>query len=142
MTNTIRNRVTGAENVGSAPIAVACTMPTLRNGAPNGNANGIRPANVSIYVANGTSSAMSVTCVMLTGAGPYGPSAGAVYSVSRTISVNPGSYNAASFTPADNPTSGATDLGNVLAGVNCTLPPGGIITTVQVNWLADNGVGT
>jgi hypothetical protein len=40
---------------------------------------------------------------------------------------------------ADNPVAGATNLGDSLIGINCVLPPGGVINNADLQWSQDNG---
>jgi hypothetical protein len=133
--NTVRNRVVGAENVGEAPIAVACNFASSWNGAAGNTA----PTRVSMYFANNNpSEAVIVTCTMLTG---YQTSIG--YTVTKaTTSIPAGgtSQRNLSWNAADNPSPGATTLGSSLIGVNCTLPQGAVINDIFFYWNADNGV--
>lgn len=133
-TNTIRNRVAGAENIG-APIAVACNFTSLTNGAP-GNTF---PEFVGVYFHNGTGADGSVTCTLLTGT-PSIPFLGPTYTVTKMVEVPAGGIQFIGWDAADNPAPGAIDLGAIVVGVNCTLPTNFTMTTTGVRWSADNGV--
>lgn len=133
--NTIRNRVVGSENVG-ATMNVACNFHSVVNGA----AGVTPPTSVELWFANNnTSGTITVSCVMLTG---YQGQASA-YAVSKTtVAIAAGGVDQAplTWTTADNPTAGATSLGNYLIGVNCTLPTGAVINDTYLTWNMDNGV--
>lgn len=132
-TNTIRNRVIGAENIG-APIAVACNFTSYYNGAAgNGNPNFLR-----VFFQNGTGAPVDVNCTLLTGT-PV-PGSGAVYTVAKSVPVAAGTYGYLTWTTADNPDGAATDLGNLFVGVTCILPTNVMITATFMSWDADNGV--
>jgi hypothetical protein len=134
VTNTIRNRVHGSENIGD-PLAVACSFPLTTNGAAGqGNLS-----EIGIWFANNGTVATTVTCTMLTGA-PSGIS-NPIYAVTKvSASIAPGSFNSILFTAADNPTAGSLDFGNLVVGVNCTLPTNMILSATRIKWSADNGV--
>lgn len=136
--NTIRNRVVGAENVGTAAIAVACNFHSMFNGA-TGSAN---PRAVSMWFANNNATgSLTVTCTLLTG---YQSQGGTTqYAVTKTTGAIAAGGNAqsfVSFTQADNPTAAATTLGNPLIGINCTLPQGAVMNDTYLTWDMDNGV--
>ena len=134
-TNTIRNRVVGSENIG-ASMAVACAFESLLSDTSS-NLTG-----VAMYFHNNTSADITINCTMLTG---YQGEAGAV-AVNKSLVLKPGYptqqnpfETGITFQGADLPTPGA-DLGNVLAGVNCTLPTGAVINDTYVAWQDENGV--
>ena len=133
--NTIRNRVVGAENVGTVPIAVACNFPLIQNGASTNS----KLNYVAMWFTNANSSDVTVNCVLLTGTG-NGPNGGTVFSSAQSVSVGPGASYYAVWGSTANPTPGATDLGNYLVGTNCTLPPNVTISATIVGWSADNGI--
>ena len=134
--NTVRNRVVGAENVGTAAIAVACNFHSLTNGA----ASAAPPNRLEVWFANNnTSGTITVTCTLLTGY--QGETAG--YAVTKTTAaIDAGGTDQAflAWTQADNPTAGATSLGNQFIGINCTLPQGGVINDTYLQWAQDNGI--
>lgn len=132
--NTIRNRVIGSQNIG-APIAVACNFQTMINGAPGSTT--LQRINLSF--SNGAAAAATVSCTLLTGTSA-GIGGGANYAVTKSVVVHPGSASGITFATADNPTPGATDLGHVLVGVNCTLPTNMTMSMIQLTGTADNGV--
>lgn len=133
--NTIRNRVIGSENVGTASIAVACNLTSFDNGAA-GNA----PIDAFItYFTNSSAADLQVSCTLLTGTA--GNLTGGSYTVSKTVTVPAGSYGYVGFDQTDNPTAGATDLGDGYAvGVNCILPQHVTLGLIGYEWQADNGV--
>lgn len=133
--NTIRNRVIGSENIGGAPIAVACNFSSYTNGAPGGTAL----TQIIVALTNGAGADASVTCTMLSGQSP-GISGGTIYTVAKSVVVPAGASAAITWTTADNPNPGATDLGNILVGVNCTLPTNMTLSAMGMDWQAENGV--
>jgi hypothetical protein len=132
--NTIRNRVIGSENVGEVPIAVACNFHSLRNGAVS--TQNIRRIEFGFTNLN-TSGTASVTCTLLAGYQNF-----VSYTVAKTTPqmVANGGKEYLMWTEADNPSSGAPDLGNTIVGINCTLPPGVLMGENLVTWRMDNGV--
>ena len=137
-TNTIRNRVVGAENVGTASIAVACNFASMANGA----AGATNPTNLIVYFANNnTGGTLTVTCVLLTGYQTQGGTAQYTSSKTTTAIAAGGTSQASlSWSPTDNPVAGATTLGNRLIGINCVLPQGAVINDTYLYWNQDNGV--
>jgi hypothetical protein len=132
--NTIRNRVIGAENVGSSPIAVACNFHAMLNGS-SGSAP---PHRIEMaFVNTNASGSFTISCTLLTG----GPALGIGYvSTKTTPSMPAGGTAVLTWTAADNPIGGATHLGSPWLGINCTLPQGGLIGETAVAWNQDNGV--
>ena len=135
VSNTLRNRVIGVENVGSAPLAVSCNYASFYNGAPcNSSLH-----TVNLYFTNNSSIAVDVTCTML--AGTSGSiNSGSSYAVTKTVSIGAGAPGTIGWTVADNPTAGAVDLGNLMVGVNCNLPISVVLSATNLRWAADNGV--
>lgn len=132
ISNTIRNRVIGSENVGSK-IAVACNFHSMDNNtaAP--------PAVVQMWFSNNNSStSVDVTCTLLTG---FQGDASSYLVTKSTGPIAPGGTSQVDLTwgPADNP-AGGTNLGNFLVGINCTLPTGAIMNDAYLVWEQDNGV--
>lgn len=137
--DTLRNRVIGAENVGTEPLAVSCNYASFFNGAP-GNT---RITGVGIYFTNNSSTNVQVTCTLLTGTSGNITGAGSAYSVPKsTTAIIPGGAGSISWGVADNPTAGSTDLGNLMVGVNCILPVNIVMSATNVTWTADNGLQT
>ena len=137
-TNTIRNRIIGAENVGTAPIAVACNFTSMSNGGV-GVTN---PTSLSVFFANNnTGGTLTVTCTLITGYQSQGGTS-QYLSTKTTSAIAAGgtSQAALSWGPADNPNAGATTLGNRLIGINCTLPQGAVINDTYFFWTPDNGI--
>lgn len=133
-TNTIRNRVVGSENIG-AKMNVACSFDVLDNGA-----TATAPTAVTMYFANNSSAPITVTCTLLTG---YQGESGTYLVTKTTAPIAPGGVDQQSlqWNAGDNPTASATDLGDMLVGVNCSLPTGAVINDSYLDWNADNGVG-
>ena len=135
ISNTIRNRVIGVENIGTSPIAVACNYASFFNGAP-GNSS---LHTVNIFFTNNSADPVQVTCTLL--AGTSGSiSSGSSYAVTKTVPIAAGSPATIGWTVADNPTAGAVDLGNLMVGVNCNLPSNVVMSATNLRWTADNGV--
>lgn len=138
VTNTVRNRVVGAENVGSNPIAVACNFHTMFNGA----AGITPPTSITMWFANNNVVGdLMVTCTLLTGwQGQGGTSQYAVTKTTTAIPSGGTAQRSLTWATADNPNAGATSLGNYRVGINCTLPQGAVMNDSVVNWPQDNGV--
>jgi len=65
------------------------------------------------------------------------------YAVTKTTGAIPAggtSQAALVWNTADNPNADATSLGNILVGVNCTLPTGAVMNDTYVSWSQDNGI--
>jgi hypothetical protein len=130
ITNTIRNRVIGAENVGS-PIAVACDFETTFSEI---STNALAVDMWFSY--NGSSGPVNVSCTMLNG---WQGAEGAVL-VNKVASVASGEQSEIEFTSDDTPDETDTDLGFLLVGVNCTLPTNAVINDTYVYWADEDGV--
>lgn len=130
VTNTIRNRVVGSENIGS-PIAVACDFEVeLSNTSTNA-------VEVEMWFSNnGTAGPLTVNCTMLNG---WQGADGAV-AVNKSVVVTAGAQSDIVFNSDDTPDPSDTDLGFVLVGVNCTLPTNAVINDTYVSWFDENGV--
>jgi hypothetical protein len=134
--NTIRNRVVGSENVGTAPMNVACNFGSMTNGA----AGQAPPTSIYVYFSNNSAAAITIKCTLLTG---YMGSSSS-YMVSKSVEVPAHSTTAdysLDWSAADNPDQPATDLGDPLVGINCVLPPGAVINDTYIQQTMDNGVG-
>lgn len=131
--NTIRNRVVGSENVGPNVMNVACSFQSFYNGTTSAN-----PKALTVYFSNNTGADFTITCSLLTG---YQGETG-TYISTKSVIVPAGSLATKSlaWTAADNPVEGATNLGNQLVGINCTLPVGAVINDTYLNWDMNNGV--
>lgn len=132
--NTIRNRVVGSENVGPNTMNVACNFHSVNNGALTAT----NPTSLWMYFSNNSGAPITISCTLMTG-WQGSPTA---YAVTKSVEVGAGSQAVKflNWTAVDNPTPGATDLGNRLVGVNCTLPVGAVINDTYVNWNMDNGL--
>ena len=132
--NTIRNRAVGAENVGSVPINMACSWHSTF-----GDSGATNPTSLDVYFYNNSSAAMTVTCSMFNGYQSQGGT-GQYLSTKTTASIAPGKQVDIFWDKTDNPNTGATDLGNNLININCTLPPGAVANDTYLYWTQDNGV--
>jgi hypothetical protein len=135
--NTIRNRVVGSENVGTAPMNLACNFGSIYNGA-----NGVTPPSaITIYFSNTSAVAITIKCSLMTGyMGSY-----SAYLSSKSVEVPAHSTDAdysVSWNASDNPDQPATSLGDYLLGINCIMPPGAVANDTYVDQRMDNGVGT
>lgn len=133
ITNTIRNRVIGSENVG-APIAIACDFVKPFSESDS------NVVAVQLYFSNNNSSGPSanVNCTMLTG---FQGDAGAI-AINKSITIAPqGRGETILFNSDDTPDPADRDLGNTLVGINCTLPTGVAINDTYLLYTDENGVG-
>ena len=124
--NTIRNRVTGAQNVGADPVALACSFANI--------ATGQGTVNKRVYVSfvNDSSANASINCTVLNGT--Y---TSVVSTINKTVNLGPGAGATVSFSADDTPSTTDTDLGSYRTGINCTLPTGVIMTTTGIEWSDD-----
>lgn len=131
-TNTVRNRVSGSENIG-ALMNVACAFENM------GSASGgyTESARVSLY--NNSASAFSVNCSALSGY--FGAVVGTVLN-KTSDPMDPGAGTTVNFSEADTPDGADTDLGSYSVGIVCGLPTGGVITSTEASWTDENGVGS
>ena len=132
-TNTIRNRVVGSENIG-AKMNVACAFDMMTNGATSAS-----PKSLVVYFSNNGTSPVTVTCTLLTG---YQGDSGMYMVTKTTAPIGPGGTDQQylQWDATDNPSFGATDLGNQLVGINCALPTNAVINDTYLDWDQDNGV--
>ena len=136
VTNTIRNRVIGAENIGTASVALACNYTTAhnQNDASNQDLDGV----FQVFYNNSTAS-VTISCTLATGTPGF--NFGDAYSSTKTVTLAPATAGFINFSGADNPTPTAT-LNNGVVGVNCLLPKNAIATDVELSWKAEDGIGT
>lgn len=122
VTNTIRNRVAGAENVGTQTIAVACVFEL----AETYGLSSAAVDEVSVFVKNGSSASMTVNCTLLPGTNWAGDGVGTL--VTQTLTLDPGEADSVDY---DGPY-------NVFGiGVNCNLPPQGTILGTVIRYRND-----
>jgi hypothetical protein len=113
ITNTIRNRVIGAENVGASPIAVACVFQLSEN---YGMGSAITD-DLSISFASTNPAPVTVNCTMLPGSKAFD---GIGTAVNQSVDLAAGSGTGElEFT-------GPWSVFSI--GINCTLPPNVTIT--------------
>lgn len=124
--NTIRNRVAGAENIG-AELALACSfehVSTTLDGQPN--------SQVQVQLYNNGTASITVSCTNLQG---DFESVGTTITKSATIA--PSASATLSFSAADTPSTTDTNLGSKFSGVNCTMPTNAVMTATEVSWIDD-----
>jgi hypothetical protein len=129
-TNTIRNRVTGAENIGAA-MNVACAFESI-----GGEATVQPVAAAGLQVANNGSAAFSVSCSELSG---YFGNAGTVLNKSSD-SIAPGNSAAIDFSADDTPDEEDGDLGSYAVGIVCNLPTHALIADTHATWDDEDGI--
>jgi hypothetical protein len=128
VTNTIRNRVIGSENIGS-PLAIACAF-EVDAGAMT--ADGVQ--SITLFLNNHGTASFDIPCTVATGyEGAFS------YFFSKTTTVDPGMSTPVDFSPAD---AGSADIGfgEYLVGLTCTLPKNGVVNDNYVSYSVDNGV--
>lgn len=112
ISNTIRNRVIGAQNIGTTAIAVACVF-EMEQLYGQGS---VTIDDVQLTFTNGDAAQTSVSCTLLPGSdGVYGTA------VNATVVIAAGAQGNVSFA---GPFTGLYGM-----GVNCTLPPNVTINT-------------
>ena len=136
VSNTIRNRVIGAENIGTASVAVACNYASTQN---THDTSDQRLASLAQVFYNNSAASVTISCTLATGS--PGINFGDTYSSTKTLTLAPGVANFIVFDGNDNPTASATFNNNVV-GVNCILPTHVIATDVELAWSAEDGIGT
>ncbi len=117
VTNTIRNRVTGAENIGNVPIAVACVFEL----AELYGAGTVSVDDVYVYFKNGGSGPISISCSLL----PGDLYEGLGTLESSSVDIAAGAVDYINF-------SGLYEVYGI--GVNCTLPPHVTITQTVIRY--------
>jgi hypothetical protein len=127
VTNTIRNRVSGAENIGE-PLALACSFENI--GSIQGTFNTVVAAG---FYNNSGAANMTINCTNLNG---YFGAVGSTINKTVTIAAVNGS-NGVTFSAADTPSTSDTNLGSFYSGINCTMPTGSIMTWTEARWQED-----
>jgi hypothetical protein len=125
VTNTIRNRVSGAENVGTQAIAVACVFELSET---YGMSSAIVD-DVSVYIKNGSSSPMTVNCSLL----PGDPNNLGTL-VTKSVDLAAGETSSIDYGTGD--TGAPWSVFGI--GVNCSVPPKAIITETVIRYRNDN----
>jgi hypothetical protein len=127
VTNTIRNRVAGAENVGTQPIAVACVF-ELSETYGMGSAE---VDDVRVYIKNGDSSQMTVNCSLLPGdPGDLGTI------ITRSVTLDPGETDSIGYGVAVGDADAPWSVFGM--GVNCNVPPKAVIVETLIRYRNDN----
>lgn len=128
--NTVRNRVTGSENIG-APMNVACAFENISSFD-----YGLAPFSAGVQLHNNGSTAFTVTCSELSG---YFGEAGTVLT-KTTSSIDPGTSGSVEFTADDTPDANDTDLGSYAVGIVCNLPTHAVMGETYSIWFDEDGV--
>ena len=129
-TNTVRNRVTGSENIG-APMNVACAFGNVSSFDYGSNV-----VSAGIQIANNGKAAFAVTCSELSG---YFGDSGVV--INKTSdSVAPGESQYVDFSSDDTPDTGDTDLGSYAVGIVCNLPTHAVMGETYSIWYDEDGI--
>lgn len=132
ISNTIRNRAIGSENIGpQATITCDFLKPFSENDS--------NVVAVQLYFSNNNTagSPVTVSCTMLTG---YQGMAGAIM-VNKTINMGPQGHDTILYDSDDTPAPADQDLGNTLVGVACKLPTGVIVNDTYMVYADEDGVG-
>jgi hypothetical protein len=127
VTNTIRNRVIGSENIGN-PLAIACAF-EVDSAAMT--MDGVQ--SISLFLNNHGATSFDIACTAATGfEGEFS------YFINKTTTVDPGMSTPVDFSPAD-AGSGDIGFGEFLVGLTCTLPKNGVVNDTYVSYTIDNG---
>ena len=129
-TNTVRNRVTGSENIGAA-MSVACAFESVAS-----YEYGTEPYAAGVEIVNNGSTALTVTCSELSG---YFGDSGVVLN-KTSASIAPGGSQSIDFTADDTPDPDDTDLGSYAVGIVCTLPTHAVMSETYSFWTDEDGV--
>lgn len=124
-TNTIRNRVAGAENIG-AELALACSFENI------GTIDGGYSVAVGVRLVNNSSQSMTISCTNLQG---FFGAVGSTITKSATLAAGAGQR--LTFSAADTPSTTDSDLGSFFSGVNCTMPTNAVMTQTDLTWEDD-----
>lgn len=130
-TNTVRNRVTGSENIGAA-MNVACAFENVSSFDYGSNV-----VQAGVQLANNGTAAFTVACSELSG---YYGDAGTVLN-KTSASVAPGASQYVDFTADDTPDAGDTDLGSYAVGIVCNLPTHAVMGETYSIWYDEDGIG-
>lgn len=129
-TNTVRNRVTGAENIGAA-MNVACAYENITSFD-----YGSQTISAGLQIGNNGSTAFTVSCSELSG---YFGDAGIVLG-KTTASIAPGDSTYVDFNSDDTPDEGDTDLGSYAVGIVCNLPTHAVMGETYSAWADEDGI--
>lgn len=122
--NTIRNRVSGAENVGTAPIAVACVFELDEIYG----AGQVVVDDITVWARNNgtaTGSAATMSCTLLPGSYQNG------FGTATTQSLTPAPGNNASTSFS------SLELSTFSVGVNCIVPPNIVLSHLIIRYRND-----
>ncbi len=129
-TNTVRNRVTGSENIGAA-MNVACAFENVSSFD-----YGTNVVSAGVQIANNGNAAFAVTCSELSG---YFGDSGVV--INKTSdSVAPGESQYVDFSSDDTPYTGDTDLCSYAVGIVCNLPTHAVMGETYSIWYDEDGI--
>jgi hypothetical protein len=128
VTNTLRNRALGVENVGSSTLGMACSFePQTTGGTP-----GVPTSYNSLTLWFHGTAGQVITCTVL--AGHYWSS-----SSFMSQSVTLGASGDGSLTWNSSTTNWATTTGKYGLSATCMLPPGAWATNSHFAYVASNG---
>ena len=131
-TNTVRNRVTGAENIGAA-MSVACAFESIGSDAAVQSVT-----DAGVQIVNNGNTVFTVTCSELSG---HFGDAGTVIA-KTTASIDPGASVHVDFSADDTPDEEDGDLGYYTVGIVCNLPTHAVIAETHATWYDEDGVAT
>ncbi len=116
----------GVENVGSEPVAVACSFQSQEALVYT------QPKRLQIYTSNTSLQPIAIACTMLVGY--FGEPD--LYLVTKSVNVAAQTFRGPviEFDAGDNPAPLSVTLGDSLIGVNCTLPAGGGLNETKLSW--------
>jgi hypothetical protein len=129
-TNTVRNRVSGSENIGAA-MSVACAFENVSSAG-----SGSYTTSAAVVLYNNSNGAFTVNCSELSG---YLGNTGTVLS-KTSDSILPGSDTNVEFSAEDTADTSDTDLGSYSVGIVCNLPTFAVITDTYASWTDEDGI--
>ncbi len=134
VTNTIRNRVIGSENTGTANIGIACAF-EVDSGAMT--MDGVQ--SITLWFNNhNAAGTINIPCTAAVGVeGAFSQF------MAKDVDVDVGTPASLEWNTDDASDSGAivgNGFGDYLIGVTCVLPPKAIVNDTYVAYAVDNGV--
>lgn len=128
-TNTVRNRVSGSENIGAA-MNVACAFENVSSAI-----NGSYTTSAGVTIYNNGNNTFTVNCSELSG---YFGNVGTLLS-KTSDSLAPGSDANIEFSADDTADTSDTDLGSYSVGVVCNLPTHAVMSDTWATWTDEDG---
>lgn len=121
ISNTIRNRAAGVENVGTSSIAVACSIDSI---AKVLNSAGVyisgATTSMSLRFTNGSAQPVTIPCTALTGSWDA-----VVVASNKTLTLDPGASGSIFYSSVD-----TGENRTVAINFNCTLAPNVILSKI------------